>query len=122
MTAVRRGLAPGFVVVTAALLVAPDGAVGVVGLLWMWVAALLVAAVLVGLVRRRTPGETALLWRIAMLLPHTERDLWRAEIVSVLHACGTDDERRRQVRGFLSAAPGTVLTSWRTHRTHRSRR
>lgn len=116
MTALRRGLAPGFVAVTVALLAAPAGAVGIVGLLWMWVAALLAAAVLVGAVRRRAPGGTALLWRIAVLLPHAERDLWRAEIVAVLHACGTDDERRRQVRGFLGAAPRTVLTSWRTRR------
>jgi hypothetical protein len=114
VTALRRGLAPGFLAATAALLVAPAGAVGVVGLLWMWVTALFAAAVLVGAVRRRPSGGTALLWRIATLLPRSERDLWRAEIVAVLHACDTDDERRRQVRGFLGAAPRTVLTSWRT--------
>ena len=112
-----RALAPGFAAVTVVLLVAPAGAVGIVGLLWMWVAALFAAAVLLGALRRRAPGGAALLWRIAVLLPHTERDLWRAEIVAVLHACGTDGERRRQVRGFLTAAPSTVLTSWRTHRT-----
>ncbi len=113
MTALRRGLAPGFLAATAALLLAPAGAVGIVGVLWMWVTALFAAAVLVGGVRR-PPGGTALLWRIATLLPRAERDLWRAEIIAVLHACATDDERRRQVRGFLGAAPRTVLTSWRT--------
>ncbi len=83
----------------------------------MWVAALLGAAVVLGVARRCVPAGATVLWRLALLLPRAERDLWRAEIVAVLYACGTGAERRRQVRGYLAAVPGTVLTSWRTHRS-----
>jgi hypothetical protein len=105
-----------FLVVTTALLLAPAATAGIVGLLWVWVAALLGAALIIGAARRCVPGAANLLWRIALLLPRAERDLWRAEILAVLHACTTDAERRRQVRGFLAATPGTIVTSWRTRR------
>jgi len=97
-----------------ALLAAPAGAAGIVGLLWMWVAALLGAAVLVGVVRRCAPGGATLLWRLAALLPRAERRSWRCCMPATPPRNGAG-----RVRGFLAATPGTVLTSWRTHRGRR---
>jgi hypothetical protein len=112
----RPWLVVGMVVVTGALLSAPDGLVRYLGSLWLWVAALLGAAAVLGSVRRCVPAGATVLWHLALLLPRGERELWRAEVGSVLHACSSAAERRRQVRGFLGAVPATVLTSWRVRR------
>ncbi|WP_407780284.1 hypothetical protein [Actinophytocola sp.] len=112
----RPWLGVGLVVATGALLAAPDGAVRVLGSVWLWVAALVGAAALVRGVRRCLPGGTTLLWHLAWLLPPGERELWRAEVRSVLHACASNAEARRQVLGFLTAVPATVATSWRVRR------
>jgi len=112
----RPWLVVGMVVVTGALLSAPDGLVRYLGSLWLWVAALLGAAAVLGSVRRCVPTGVTVLWHLALLLPRGERELWRAEVGSVLHACSSAAERRRQVRGFLAAVPATVLTSWRVRR------
>lgn len=112
----RPWLVVGMVVATGVLLSAPDGAVRFVGTLWMWVAAHVGAAALLSGARRWVGGAAALLWLLAVFLPRGEREPWRAEVRSVLHACGDDHEVRRQVLGFLSAAPATVLTSWRVRR------
>lgn len=102
------------VVATGALLSVPDEVVRYVGTLWMWTAAQVGAAVVLATARRWLPDGSVLLWHLALLLPAGERALWRAEIRTVLHACADDAEARRQVRGFLTALPATVLTSWRT--------
>jgi hypothetical protein len=112
----RPWLVVGMVVATGALLSAPDGLVGYLGSLWLWLAALLGAAAVLGSVRRCVPAGATVLWHLALLLPRGERDLWRAEVGSVLHACSSAAERRRQVHGFLGAVPTTVLTSWRVRR------
>jgi hypothetical protein len=112
----RPWLGIGLAMVTGALLVAPDSAVRVLGSVWLWVAALVGAAVVVRGVRRCVPGPATLLWHLAWLLPPGERDLWRAEVRSVLHACASRAEARRQALGFLAAVPATVATSWRVRR------
>lgn len=109
----RPWLVVGMVAATGVLLSAPDGAVRYVGTLWMWVAAHVGAAALLGGARRWVAGGTALLWALGGLLPRGEREFWRAEVRAVLHACGDDREVRRQVLGFLAAVPATVVTSWR---------
>jgi hypothetical protein len=109
----RPWLVVGLVVATGALLSAPDGAVRVLGSVWMWVAALVGAAALVRGARRCLPGGTTVLWHLALLLPPGERELWRAEVLAVLQACPSGAEARRQVVGFLAAVPATVVTSWR---------
>lgn len=111
----RPWLVVGMVVVTALLMSAPDSLVAYVGTVWLWLAAHVGAAALVGSARRWMPGSVVL-WHLAFLLPRGERRLWRAEVRSVLHACGDDAEARRQVIGFLAAVPATVITSWRTRR------
>lgn len=112
----RPWLVVGMVVVTALLMSAPDSLVAYVGTVWLWLAAHVGAAALVGSARRWLPGGSVVLWHLAFLLPRSERRLWRAEVRSVLHACGDDAEVRRQVVGFLVAVPATVVTSWRTRR------
>jgi hypothetical protein len=112
----RPWLVVGMVVVTAVLMSAPDSLVAYVGTVWIWLAAHVGAAALVGSARRWTPAGTVVLWHLAFLLPRPERRLWRDEIRSVLHACADDAELRRQVRGYLTAVPATVVTSWRTRR------
>jgi hypothetical protein len=112
----RPGLVVGMVVVTALLMSAPDSLVAYVGTVWLWVAAHVGAAALVGSARRWSSAGTALLWQLALLLPRDERRLWRAEVRSILHDCADDSEVRRQVLGFLGAVPVTVVTSWRTRR------
>lgn len=112
----RPWLMVGMVVATGVLLTAPDGAVRFVGTLWMWVAAHVGAAALVGGARRWVSGGVAVLWVLGVLLPRGEREFWRAEVRAVLHACGDDREVRRQVVGFLAAVPSTVVTSWRVRR------
>jgi hypothetical protein len=102
------------VVVTAMLMSAPDSLVAYVGTVWLWVAAHVGAAALLGGARRWVTGGTVVLWHLAFLLPRSERQLWRAEVRSVLYDCADDAEVRRQVRGFLAAVPATVVTSWRT--------
>jgi hypothetical protein len=109
----RPWLVVGMLAATMALLTVPDGAVRFVGTLWMWVAAHVGAAVLVAGVRRWGSCGGAVLWGLGVLLPRGEREFWRAEVRSVLHACGDDREVRRQVVGFLAAVPATVVTSWR---------
>lgn len=101
------------VVASGALVSVPDGAVRYVGTLWMWVAALVTATALLGGARR---GGPTLLWGLAILLPPGDRADWRGEVRAVLHACGDDRETRRQVLGFLTAMPATVVTSWRVRR------
>lgn len=103
-------------VVTGALLAAPDPAVGYLGAVWMWATALVAATVLVRSVRRCVPDGPTVLWHLALLLPAAERASWRAEVRSVLHACASDAEARRQVFGFLAAVPATIVTSWRVRR------
>ncbi len=109
----RPWLVVGMVVATGVLLSAPDGAVRYVGTLWLFVAAHVGAAAVLGFARRWVLGGTALLWVLGGLLPRTEREFWRAEVRAVLHACGDDREVRRQVVGFLAAVPATVVTGWR---------
>jgi hypothetical protein len=112
----RPWLVVGLLVVTRALLWAPDSAVRLLGSVWTWAAALVGAAVVVGGARRCLPGGPAVLWHLALLLPAREREPWRAEVRAVLHACDSDAEVRRQVLGFLAAVPATVVTSWRVGR------
>jgi hypothetical protein len=112
----RPWLVVGMIVATGALLSAPDGFVEYLGLVWLSVSALLGAAAVVGGVRRCVPAGATVLWHLALLLPRRERDFWRAEVHAVLHACASDIERSRQVRGFLVAVPVTVVTSWRVRR------
>ncbi|WP_133906882.1 hypothetical protein [Actinophytocola oryzae] len=112
----RPWLTVGMVVATGVLLAVPDGAVGYVGTLWLWIAALVGAAVVLGSARRCVPSGSVVLWHLAVLLPRGERESWRSEVVAVLHACGDRAERRRQVRGFLAAVPSTVVTVWRVRR------
>lgn len=112
----RPWLVVGMVVATGLLLSVPDGAVRVVGALWMWVAAGVGAAAVVGGARRWVGGGVAVLWGLGVLLPRGEREFWRAEVRSVLHACPDDREVRRQVLGFLAAVPATVVTTWRWRR------
>lgn len=104
------------VVVTGALLAAPASIVGYLGSLWMWVAAFVGAAAIIRGARWCVPAGPTVLWHLALLLPRGEHALWRAEVRSVLHACATHDEARRQVIGFLTAAPATIVTSWRVRR------
>lgn len=109
-------LVVGLVLATGALLAAPDDAVRIVGSVWMWIAALVGAAALIGGVRRCLPGGATVLWHLAFLLPPGEREPWRAEVRTVLHACASSAEARRQVVGFLAAVPATVVASWRAWR------
>jgi hypothetical protein len=114
---VRVGRQPwlvvGLVVSSGALLAAPGEAVRYLAVVWMWVAALVGAAAVVGSVRRCVPDGLTLLGRLALLLPPAEREHWRAEVCSVPHACASQAEARRQVVGFLTAVPVTVVASWR---------
>jgi len=112
----RPWLVGGLVLATGALLAAPDDAVRVLGSVWMWIAALVGAAAVVRGVRRCLPSGVTVLWHLAYLLPPGERDLWRAEVRSVLHACASSAEARRQLVGFLAAVPATVVASWRAWR------
>jgi hypothetical protein len=112
----RPWLVVGMVIATALLMSAPDSLVAYVGTVWLWLAAHVGAAAVVGSARRWMPGGVAVLWHLAFLLPRAERRLWRDEVRSVLHACGDDAEVRRQVLGYLAAVPATVVTSWRTRR------
>jgi hypothetical protein len=112
----RPWLVVGLMVSTGALLAAPAVAVGYFASVWMWVAALVGAAVVVRGARRCLPDGPTLLWRLALLLPTAEREFWRAEVTAVLHACGSDAEARRQVIGFLTAVPATVVAGWRYRR------
>jgi hypothetical protein len=113
-TLVRRRpwLVVGLVAATLALVAVPDGAVKYVGILWMWTAAHVGAAAVLAGARRWMPAGSVVLWHVGLLLPRVERDSWRAEVFSVLHACD-DTERRQQTRGFLFAVPATVIASWR---------
>jgi hypothetical protein len=112
----QPSLVIGLVVVTGALVSVPDRVVGYVGAVWMWAAALVGAAALLGSARRCVPDGPTVLWCLALLLPAAERAPWRAEVRAVLHACASPAEARRQVVGFLTAVPVTVVTSWRTRR------
>lgn len=112
----RPWLVVGLMVSTGALLAAPAVAVGYFASVWMWIAALVGAAVVVRGARRCLPDGPTLLWRLALLLPTAEREFWRAEVNAILHACGSDAETRRQVIGFLTAVPATVVASWRYRR------
>lgn len=112
----RPWLVAGLMVSTGALLAAPADAVGYLASVWMWVAALVGAAAVVGGVRRCVPDGPTALWSLALLLPPAERESWRAEVRATLHACDSDAEARQQVIGFLTAAPATVVASWRYRR------
>lgn len=112
----RPWLVAGLMVSTGALLAAPAEVVGYLATVWMWVVAVFAAAVVVGGVRRCVPDGPTVLWRLALLLPPAERASWRAEFRSVLHACGSDAEARRQVIGYLTAMPATVVAGWRYRR------
>jgi hypothetical protein len=105
----RPWLVAGLMVSTGALLAAPTEVVGYLATAWMWVVALVGAAALV----RCVPDGPTVLWRLALLLPLAERESWRAELTSVLHACGSDTEARRQMIGYLTAMPATLVASWR---------
>jgi hypothetical protein len=112
----RPWLVAGLMVSTGALLAAPADAVGYVASVWMWVVALVGAAAVVGSVRRCVPDGPTILWRLALLLPPAERESWRAEVASILHACGSETEARQQVVGFLTAMPATIVAGWRYRR------
>ena len=112
----RPLLVVGLVVVTGVLVSVPDPVVGYLGTVWMWAAALVGAAAVLRSARRCVPDGPTVLWCLALLLPAAERASWRAEVRAVLHACASDAEARRQVVGFLTAAPVTVVTSWRFRR------
>ncbi|MGC7098626.1 hypothetical protein ACPZ19_28480 [Amycolatopsis lurida] len=110
----RWWLAP-FALATASLLLArTEWLIAAVSLVWTVTAMMLAAAALVGLTRRCLPSGLTVLDRLAVVLPRAERANWRAELVSVLHAC-EGRERTRQALGFLTALPVTAVTS-RVHR------
>ncbi|MDI5978249.1 hypothetical protein [Amycolatopsis magusensis] len=104
-----------FALATASLLLARnEWLIAAVSLVWTTTAALLAAAVLLGVTRRCLPDGVTLLNRLAFVLPRAERDDWRAELVAVLHAC-EGRERTRQALGFLAALPLTAVST-RVHR------
>ncbi|AXB44653.1 hypothetical protein [Amycolatopsis albispora] len=113
--ALPRWWLPPFTLATAALLLArTEWLIAAVSLLWTTTAMMLASAALVGVTRRCLPSGTTVLNRLAIVLPRAEREHWRAELVSVLHAC-EGRERTRQAIGFLTALPVTAVTS-RVHR------
>lgn len=108
-------LAP-FAAITVVLVLVPRLTDPAVPRAWGLLGSLLIASVLLDVLRTPDRDRRALA-RLAGLLPPGAREDWRAEMATVLDHVGDGPARRREVRGYLLALPGTVVCCWRLHRS-----